>query len=156
MDAGAIIPLVLSEEEQSLYKNGEFGITEMDAYKFLSKYRYCCYYDWKEGIENLSNIICFVQKRTLKLRGETLSFSHNKLIKKYSMSPLFRNNGGWMQYVLSEISLILQCHQLNLVNWDLLDDGYRIVITTEQKALSLCELSLDEGRFHIHKNSLLR
>ncbi len=72
------------------------------------------------------------------------------------MSPLFRNNGGWMQYILSEISLILQCHQLILVNWDLFDDGYRIIITTESKALRLCELPLGEGCFHIHKGSLLR
>lgn len=153
MDAGTIIPLVLSEEEQSLY-NKEFGTTEMDAYKFLSENMYCSYFDWKEGTENLSHIINFVQRRTLHLRGEMLPISPSHLIKKFSMSSLFRNNGGWMQYILSELSLLLQNHQLNLVNWDMLDDGYRIVITTESKALSLRKLSLEEGRFQILKSFL--
>lgn len=153
MKAKDIICFILSEEEILRYKDEEFGLTEMDSYKFLSRNGYCRYFDWMEGIENLSEILSFVEKRVLDLKGETLSIPQRMIIKKYGKSPLFREKGGWMQFVLFEISLVLQCYQLNLVIWDLLDDGYRILITTESKALSLFNMSLDEGCFRIQNLS---
>ena len=51
MEAKAIIKFVLSEKEMQHYKDEEYGITEMDAYHFLSKNQYCCYFDWNESID---------------------------------------------------------------------------------------------------------
>ena len=156
MEAKAIIKFVLSEKEIQHYKEEEYGITEMDAYHFLSKNQYCRYFDWNESIDIISDIISFVEKRILNLRGETLSIPKHKLIKEYSKSPMFLEKGGWMQYILYAISSILQHYQLNLVDCIFGDDAYRIMICTEVNSLRLCELPLVDYCFKIHKDSLCR
>lgn len=128
----------------------EYGISEMDAYHFLSKNQYCRCFDWSEGFDNILDIISFVEKRVLNLRGETLSIPQHKLLKEYSKSPLFREKGGWMQFVLSETSSILKYYKLKLVNFDFSDDVYRIIISTESNSLHLCELSLADYCFKFH------